>query len=214
LWAVWSGHLESARDYAHEFGHFLGFGDDYRLSGLPIPGRQGTLMDHGDRVDQNLMDRLADIVRESGTELPECQVWQGSIDVQTHQTLASGDTCQQTGDATGELVVGAGGRISGTLDVVETETCSFGFDRTRSESALALEGTVSPSALTLSHTSGTTAGYFPIGFFTAAGVLDPVAVPITAPGVARGSVTRRLPNNFTITLTFDFTCPACEEAGG
>jgi hypothetical protein len=201
-------------DFAHEFGHLLGFGDDYRQSGLPIPGRQGTLMDNGPAIDQVLADRLADIITSSGTRVPECEVWQGSIHMQTDQTLPSGDTCQQIGDAQGELVVGEDGRISGTLEAVETETCTFGFDRTRSGLALALEGTASDTALTVSHTSGTTTGYFPFGFFSAPGVLDPVPIPITAPGVAEGSVTREMPNNYTITLTFEFRCETCEAAVG
>ena len=77
-----------------------------------------------------------------------------------------------------------------------------------------LEGTASSSALTLRHTDGTTAGYFPHGFFTPGGALDPVPIPITAPGVAEGSVTRHMPNDYTITLTFDLRCVTCEEAVG
>jgi hypothetical protein len=214
LWAVWSGHLQTSTDYAHEFGHLLGFGDDSRQSGLPIPGRQGTLMADGDRIDQPLADRLADIIAGSGQRVPECEVWEGSIHLQADQTLASGDTCAQTGDAQGELVVGTDGRISGTLDAVEVETCSFGFDRTRSGLSLELEGTASESALTLNHTGSTTTGYFTLGFFNPAGGLDPVPVPIIAPGVAEGSVTRQMPNDYTITLTFEFRCTTCEVPVG
>jgi hypothetical protein len=135
--------------------------------------------------------------------------WGASAD----QVLADGQTCQQTGDARGSLFVAADGRISGTLDAEEIETCSFGFDRTRSGLTLVLEGTASASALTLNHTGNTevstTTGYLLLGFFSAPGVLDPVPVPITAPGVAEGSVTREMPNNYTITLTFDFRCVTC-----
>jgi hypothetical protein len=73
LWAFWSGRLETARNYAHEVGHLLGFGDDYRPPlGLHLPGRQDSLMANGNRVDQNLADRLADVIKNSGQPLPAC----------------------------------------------------------------------------------------------------------------------------------------------
>ena len=65
---------------AHELGHMIGLGDDYVRnadgSTVPLPGRDGTLMDSGDRVDRALADRIADLVRRSGKKLPECQ-WEG-----------------------------------------------------------------------------------------------------------------------------------------
>jgi hypothetical protein len=75
LEALWSDHLENPRDFAHEFGHLFGFGDDYDENGEPLPGREGTLMDNGDLIDQNLVNRLIDLVRDSGEQLPEC--WEG-----------------------------------------------------------------------------------------------------------------------------------------
>lgn len=208
LYAIWSPHLEDARDFAHEFGHLLGFGDDYDANG-PLPGREGTLMADGDFIDQNLVSRMTDLARNANDEVPECEVWQTNIHLQTNQSTA-GYTCQQTGDARGTLLVAADARISGTLEAVEVETCSFGFNRTRPGLALELEGTASASALTVSHTGGTTTGYFPLGFFSSPGVLDPVPVPIIAPGLAKGSVTRQMPNNYTITLTFEMRCATCE----
>jgi hypothetical protein len=79
---------------------------------------------------------------------------------------------------------------------------------------LVLEGMASASALTVNHTGGTTAGYFTLAFFTPAGALDPIPVPVTAPGLAEGSVTREMPNDYTITLTFEFRCVTCEAAVG
>jgi hypothetical protein len=78
LWAVWSGHLDTPAKFAHEFGHLLGFADDDRQSGLPIPGRQGTLMDGGDRVDEALANRLADLARHADPKVPECETWTGT----------------------------------------------------------------------------------------------------------------------------------------
>jgi hypothetical protein len=209
LWAVWSGQLVDPSDYAHEFGHLLGFGDDYRQSGLPIPERNGTLMDNGERIDQNLFDRLGDVIEDSGTELPCSQTWHAKAHVDADQTLASGDECRQTGDAEGELTVATDGTISGSLAAVETEHCTFGFDRTRSGLVLALEGTASDTALTVNHTTGTTTGYLELPFFTPAGILEPIPVAITAPGIAHASVTRNMPNDYTTTLTLDFTCLTC-----
>ena len=56
LYADWSPRLESARDFAHEFGHLLGFGDDYGEGGEALPGRAGTLMADGDLIDGDLVE--------------------------------------------------------------------------------------------------------------------------------------------------------------
>ncbi len=84
LWAMWSPHLETARDFAHELGHLMGFGDDY-ANGEALPGREGTLMDGGDFIDQNLVDRLADLVspflrRSDPTAEIGCGLWTGTVE--------------------------------------------------------------------------------------------------------------------------------------
>jgi hypothetical protein len=213
LYAIWSPHLEDARDFAHEFGHLLGFGDDYDLNG-PLSGREGSLMADGDLVDGNLVSRLTELARGANDDVPECETWEVTGDLQTDQTLPGGDTCGQTGTAQGTIVVAGGGEISGTLDVVEHEQCSFGFDRTRDGLALALEGTASPSALTVNHTSGTTAGYFTLAFATLAGAREAMVLSITAPGVAAGSVTKHLPNDYTFTMSFEARCVTCDDGVG
>jgi hypothetical protein len=43
LWSMWSPQLDNARDFAHELGHLMGFGDDY-AHGESLPGREGTLI--------------------------------------------------------------------------------------------------------------------------------------------------------------------------
>lgn len=211
-------------DYGHEVMHIFGLGDDYRpvygpngeLEGaIDRPGREGTLMDSGDLMDQDLVDRLGKILRQA-EELPNC--WVANLDLQTHQRLASGDTCEVTGKAQGKVLVAADGRISGVLDAEEIESCTFGFDRTRSDLVLVLDGTASGSELTVHHTGSqvvsTTTGYFPLVFISADGAFEPVPIPITAPGRAHGSVTRDRPNNFTITLTSDLECLTCQRAVG
>jgi hypothetical protein len=166
-------------------------------------------MDNGEKIDQNLFDRLGDVIEDSGTEMPCSQTWQAKAHVDADQTLPSGDDCHATGDAEGEITVAADGTISGSLTAVETEQCTFGFDRTRADLVLALEGTASDTALSVIHTAGTTAGYLSLAFFTPAGTAEPVPVPITAPGIAHASMTRTLSNDYTITLTLDFTCLTC-----
>jgi hypothetical protein len=213
LYAIWSPHLEDTRDFAHEFGHLLGIGDDYDSNG-PLPGREGSLMADGDLVDGNLVSRLTDLARGANDDVPECETWAVTGDLQTDQTLPSGDTCGQTGKAEGTIIVAGGGEISGTLDVVEHEQCSFGFDRTRDGLALALEGTASSSALTVRHTSGTTAGYFPFAFLVPGGTVEPMSLAISAPGVAQGSVTRNMPNDYTITVTLEARCVTCDDGVG
>ncbi|MGH3043711.1 MAG: hypothetical protein ACRDM2_03190 [Gaiellaceae bacterium] len=208
LYAIWSPHLEDVRDFAHEFGHLLGLGDDYDANGA-LSGRDGTLMADGDLIDESLVSRLTDLARGANDDVPACETWEVTGDLQADQTLPSGDTCGQTGKAQGTIIVAAGGEVSGTLDVTEHEQCTFGFDRTRDGLALGLEGTASSSALTVRHTSGTTAGYFPIAFLTPAGAFDPIVLSITAPGVAKGSVTRDLPNDYTITVTLEARCVTC-----
>jgi citrate lyase synthetase len=88
----------------------------------------------------------------------------------------------------GKVLVAADGRISGVLDAEEIESCTFGFDRTRSGLTLVLDGTASASELTVHHTGSetvsTTTGYFPFAFIKPDGTLDPVPIPITAPGRA------------------------------
>jgi hypothetical protein len=171
-------------------------------------------MADGDLVDGNLVARLTELARGANDEVPTCETWEVTGNIETHQTLPGGDTCGQTGTAQGTVIVAGGGEISGTLDVVEHEQCSFGFDRTRDGLALALEGTASSSTLTVRHTSGTTAGYFPFAFLTPAGAHDPIVLSITAPGVAAGSVTRNLPNDYTLTASFEARCMTCDDGVG
>lgn len=121
LWAVWSGHLVDAQDYAHEFGHLLGLGDDYRQNGLPLPGRQGTLMDNGDRIDQVLFDRLADVVRGSGTRLPECEVWEGTYAGSV--TWDCGPIGERRGSLEGTFTITVESGVA-TMDVEHTVTGS------------------------------------------------------------------------------------------
>ncbi len=159
LWAVWSGHLDTDRNFAHEFGHLLGFGDDTRLmSGLPIQGRQGTLMDGGDTIDQRLADRLADIVKNSGKRLPEC--WKGTIalalskDYLAEPTGLSPEVCAGSWRVTPTFWVAADGTVSGSATAVLASgpECTFEIPGTGTTAEFNVAGTSTPDALELQFT--------------------------------------------------------------
>jgi hypothetical protein len=61
--------------WAHEIGHLMGLGDDYTKDGC-LRGRRDTLMCAGKTIDQQLADRLADILNSDGL-LPQC--WKGTL---------------------------------------------------------------------------------------------------------------------------------------
>jgi len=158
LWAVWSGHLDSPRDFAHEFGHLLGFGDDYRQGGLPIPERQGTLMDNGDRVDDELAKRLADIVRSSGKSVPEC--WTGTMDlILTKDYLADElglppAVCSGSWRVTPTFWVNEDGSIEGSApaELTSGPDCTFDIPGTGRTASFIVGGTASEGALELRFT--------------------------------------------------------------
>jgi len=68
------GWKDNVDDVVHEFGHLLGLRDDYDLeTGVPFPGREGTMMDGGGPVDRNLVKRVGDLARPYiDKELPPC----------------------------------------------------------------------------------------------------------------------------------------------
>jgi hypothetical protein len=87
----------SVGTWAHELGHLMGLGDDYfEQHGLGhqaqdcLPGRDGTLMCHSSTgiIDQDLADRLADILNSDGF-LPQC--WKGTMEIAAG-TAARSDT--------------------------------------------------------------------------------------------------------------------------
>lgn len=127
LWAMWSPELGDIRGAAHEFGHLLGFGDDYDANGDPLPGREGTLMADGDLIDQNLVNRLADLARDAGNALPAC--WEGTASITTSSVNPEA-SCQDGWDLKFTFGVSAEGTIDGqgTAELASTPTCSFPID--------------------------------------------------------------------------------------
>jgi hypothetical protein len=120
LEATWSPQLEDARDFAHEFGHLLGFGDDYDENGEGLPGREGTLMADGDLIDESLAGRLAALARGADPDVPECEeeIWEGTI-ASTVTTPPPGGPCGTTIPIQGtvRLEVEPDGDVSGRYEV-------------------------------------------------------------------------------------------------
>ena len=86
-----------ARVVAHEVGHFLGFADDYtdvtnsrgQVTGnRPNEGRSGTLLANGVNIDQEIVDRLGDMVAEQ-LELAPC--FNGTVDIVQEEQQDTGE---------------------------------------------------------------------------------------------------------------------------
>jgi hypothetical protein len=124
IWAEWSEYLENPRDFAHEFGHLLGFGDDYGEGDAELPGREGTLMAHGDLIDQNLVNRLAELARGANPDVPACEMWAGTWEGGTALPGCSPSFVPLHG--TISFTVAADGSLSGTYAVAhETFVCGL-----------------------------------------------------------------------------------------
>jgi hypothetical protein len=131
----------SARIFAHETGHLLGLGDDYTDQYIPgvgpssvnLPGREGTLMDGGDTIDQDLVNRIATEATKAGDTLPTCHHWAGRADVTTHTTYHGPSyecPTTQVDDDTFNLTVGPDGTIQGTgTQVTNITSCGPGTHR-------------------------------------------------------------------------------------
>jgi hypothetical protein len=125
---MWSPYLEDARDFAHEAGHLMGLGDDYADDSKEVaPGREGTLMGDGDGIDQALADRLADVMRRAGIQLPQC--WKGSGEFTSTATYpdAAASTCRDAWSMQYTFVVDPAGVVagSGVANREVAATCPF-----------------------------------------------------------------------------------------
>jgi hypothetical protein len=109
----------SVGTWAHEIGHLMGLGDDYFAQhGLGhraqdcLPGRDGTLMcDSGTgAIDQDLADRLADILSSDGL-LPQC--WKGTIKISV-ASYKGPRRCTDSWTADMKILVSDKGVASGT----------------------------------------------------------------------------------------------------
>jgi len=116
----------TARIFAHETGHLLGLGDDYTDQLVPglgprsidLPGREGTLMDGGDTIDQNLVDRIAAEAEKAGNTLPTCQHWNGTMTADSSRAYLENDngpySCHDSWSGTLSFNVSAKNEVSGS----------------------------------------------------------------------------------------------------
>ena len=120
--------------WEHEIGHLMGLGDDYVdtqaggvTTSVSVPGREGTIMDTGDSIDQKLADRLANLAAKAGTKLPDC--WKATVEsttfrVYTDNQGAPGGRCDTTWHTDIDLAVTAGNVTGHGRATNRTVSCS------------------------------------------------------------------------------------------
>lgn len=201
----WSVELETARDFAHETGHLLGLADDYRdvpadggTRSESLPGRNGTLMDSGDAIDQQLANRLGDIIAKAGIKLPTC--WTGTMTSSSNETVTAdnvGVICSGTWTTALSLTITDGvvaGNAVATLDA--PPNCPHGHGATPQMETFTAPISGEATAMQLRIKLGATSSFEPGGSadFTALTATlygpDPTGatftLPIITPGHANG----------------------------
>jgi hypothetical protein len=148
------------RAWEHEIGHLMGLDDDYTdvisfsnlvpgglqgsVTSNPLPGREETLMDTGNYIDQPLADRIGDLAAKAGLKMPQC--WNGMMHV-TVRVVTGAGTCEGTFDANVGLHVLADGKASGVATVTQAPINSCG------KTTFALVGQTLPVSGQLSQSS-------------------------------------------------------------
>ncbi len=144
---TWANDMEPSRDFAHEIGHLLGLGDDYRnvpaargAAGTEsLDGREGTLMDSGDYIDQNIVDRVGKLIEKAGNQLPTC--WKGTWSQDSNRSYRVATTgaevmkCDDKWDGTVSFAERSDGVLDGTAIAKLTSGFSCTLDQGRSSVA-------------------------------------------------------------------------------
>jgi hypothetical protein len=140
LWSVWEDDLGEL-GFVHEFGHLLGLGDDYDDDGEPLPGREGTVMGGpggGSVVDRNLLDRLAELARGAGEDVPSCAEWAGKAPRMRSEVIYSGGPyrCEDAWAFDFTFTEAADGTVNGqgTAELVQDWICEPTFPGSQSPS--------------------------------------------------------------------------------
>jgi hypothetical protein len=225
--------LESPLVLAHELGHVFGLGDDYTRNAngtvSSLPGRERTLMDDGFVIDQALIDRLGDLARRSGAQLPQC--WEGTATIATSAVYPEGGTsCQDGWELEFTFVVTGEGTIDGlgTADLTSTPTCSFPIDPTpwqdhaeyrvlgeETAGGFSLRFALAPPGLTPNAGAqvGGLASIFSVPASPSGG--PPVAVAVSGnSGTGRGMWQFETTATYSANGTIEVECVTCEDAAG
>jgi hypothetical protein len=124
---------------AHEIGHFLGFADDYSdvtnsagevVGNQPNEGRAGTLLANGVNIDQEIVDRLGDMVAEQ-LELLPC--FNGTVQIvqeeqkENEQRTATLDLALAVSPDEGGQLTGTATGTFGLTGVYRSGGCEFTF---------------------------------------------------------------------------------------
>jgi hypothetical protein len=196
----WSPDMESARDFAHEVGHLMGLGDDYTDAGGSVEGRSGTLMDGGDAIDQDLVDRIGKIIEKAGIQLPRC--WTGTMESDTSRLYLEGvygghTHCTDRWHATLEFGIRPDDTIEGNGEARLTSgpTCNTGTVKPATLETFVVRGHATERELTLQLVFVKGNGTLAAGWVAnvARHGLEPggppLPVPLTDPCTAEGTVT-------------------------
>lgn len=197
----------SVRTWAHEFGHLMGLGDDYRdgPDGKPVPlkeTRRGTLMAGGTLIDQDLADRLGHLAADAGLKLPGC--WSGTLHAKSSQIFGSGAQCvDEEWDIKLNLVVLGDGSVTGqgSGPLVSMPKCTgmpadyrWGYEfQGRSISSPGIRGKFDGKEFQLQFPAaipdephGTLGGILSLSGEPPGQNTPTLRVPVTAPGIASG----------------------------
>lgn len=196
---------------SHEVGHLLGLGDDYtdtkdangEVNGAkPVAGRAGTLMaDGGGVIDQNIVDRVGELVEKAGKKLPTC--WTGTVHDDVVDNAGTAGICSGPWDAAIKLTADGDGKLAGTMTTTNAPLSSCG------SAQFALAGQVVPITGQLTDTQ-LTIGDYRFEF-------EQTAAPFTLArneNKASGTITKHIPYSggggaFDHTATFDLKCTSC-----
>jgi hypothetical protein len=226
--------LPDARGLAHELGHMFGLGDDFTrdAEGNPVtlPGREGTLMEGGDLVDQTLVDRIGDLGRRSGASLPEC--WQGTANVTSSAVYpdAAHSTCRDGWQLDFAFAASPEGTIDGqgTAELTSGPTCPFpipAISSTHVDYQVLGEETAGGFSLRFALSGETVDGAFFAGFYSVFGNPaspsggPPVVVAVsgtsgTGEGMWQFQSEVPPPATYSANGTITIECATCEEAVG
>jgi hypothetical protein len=170
-----------------------------------LDGRAGTLMDSGDYIDQDLLDRVGDQVAKAGIALPTC--WTGIIHDVVVDNAGTAGICTGSWDAAIKLTADLDGKVFATMTTTNAPLSSCG------QAQFALAGEVVPITGQLTDNQLTISDY--------RFAFEQAATPFTlarSGSTASATITRHIPyvdggGAFDHTAKLDLTCTSCAGTG-